>query len=500
MYLPQFHRTEENDKWWGEGFTDWVAAQNAKKMFANHYQPHVPLDENYYNLLEKDTMIWQSQLMKKYGIDGQCFYHYWFKNGKRILEKPAENLLRWKDVDIPFCFCWANETWAKSWSKFSNVNVWSGSKGVSKENDEERILLEQDYGNENDWEEHFFYLLQFFRDERYIKCDGKPVFLIYRSNLVPCLKEMTERIDVLAKENGFPGIYFICANADRNLPTNIDAVLLHSPQNVIRQFSSQFSADIKRLDYENCWNLILNEPVSDRKTYYEGFCGYDDSPRRGRKGIVVEGSTPTIFTNKMIDMLSKSDSLNNEFVFVNAWNEWGEGMHLEPDEKWGYAFLEGVKTAKTNFKAHQYVHSSLKQDDILRLRNDRDKFEKYLNVLSQWFHLENEGISIENWLKVRGYNRIVLHGYGIFARHLISKLEKTDIDIIAIADKQKERISCEIETILPNELPDSADAVIVTSFFYYNEICKNYVNVTMPVISFENIINEMIINEAESII
>lgn len=116
MYLPQFHRTLENDAWWGEGFTDWVSTKNVAPLFSGHVQPRIPLNSNYYDLTEKETMKWQAELMHQYGIDGMCIYHYWFKDGRKVLEKPAENLLKWKDIDMPFCFYWANESWARSWS------------------------------------------------------------------------------------------------------------------------------------------------------------------------------------------------------------------------------------------------------------------------------------------------------------------------------------------------------------------------------------------------
>ena len=137
MYLPQFHRVKENDAWWGEGYTEWTAVKNAKPLFEGHNQPRVPLHENYYNLLEKSTMEEQAELAQQYGVDGFCFYHYYFKDGRKILEKPAENLLNWTDIKLPFCFCWANETWARTWSNVGNKNSWNeqlevkGSKSES---------------------------------------------------------------------------------------------------------------------------------------------------------------------------------------------------------------------------------------------------------------------------------------------------------------------------------------------------------------------------------
>ena len=194
MYLPQFHRVLENDEWWGNGFTDWVSAKKAKPLYEGHYQPHVPLGENYYNLLNKDVMVWQAELMKKYGVDGMCIYHYWFKDGRKILEKPAENLLQWKEIEMPFCFCWANETWARSWAQIQGANSWADMyeqyAADGSDQSQKAILLEQQYGEKKDWKKHFDYLNMFFRDERYIKIDDKPIFDFYKTADISCLDEM----------------------------------------------------------------------------------------------------------------------------------------------------------------------------------------------------------------------------------------------------------------------------------------------------------------------
>lgn len=215
MYLPQFYRTKENDEWWGEGFTDWTTVRGAKPLFDGHIQPEVPLNENYYDLLDKETMRSQINLMQKHGIDGICIYHYWFKEGRQILEKPAENLLGWKDLNTQYCFCWANETWARTWSNFGDSNVWAAKYEKNRNYDDGGILLEQQYGNSKEWDKHFDYLLPFFKDERYIKYEDKPVFVIYRPKLIFCLEEMIELWNLLAKENGFSGVYFIFANCSQ---------------------------------------------------------------------------------------------------------------------------------------------------------------------------------------------------------------------------------------------------------------------------------------------
>ena len=176
LYLPQFHSIPENDKWWGNGYTEWTAVKNAKPLFANHYQPRIPLDNNYYDLSNNSgkTWFWQAELARKFGIYGFCIYHYWFE-GKQLLERPMEILRDHKEMDINYCICWANETWSRNWYA-----------------QERTVLLEQRYGDESAWIKHFEYLNTFFRDKRYIKIDNKPVINIYHSQEITCLKEMLE--------------------------------------------------------------------------------------------------------------------------------------------------------------------------------------------------------------------------------------------------------------------------------------------------------------------
>ena len=207
FYLPQFHNIPENDEWWGNGFTEWTNVKKAKPLYEGHMQPRVPLGGNYYNLLDDNVKIWQADLAKKYGVYGFCYYHYWF-NGKMLLEKPMEQMLANKEVDIPFCICWANEPWTKAWV-----------------GDERKLLIAQEYGQEEEWKQHFMYLLPFFKDERYITKDGKPLFVFYRPDIVPCMKEMIETWDKLAKENGLSGITFAFQSGDYDWNNSKEAKL-----------------------------------------------------------------------------------------------------------------------------------------------------------------------------------------------------------------------------------------------------------------------------------
>jgi hypothetical protein len=496
MYLPQFHRVHENDIWWGEGFTDWVSAKKAQSLFDGHIQPHIPLHENYYNLLDKRTMQWQADLMKSYGVDGMCIYHYWFEDGRQILEKPAENLLGWKDIDMPYCFYWANETWARSWSTFKKRNVWSELEETETGKDNDGILLKQNYGQEEDWNKHFEYLLPFFRDKRYLKKDGKPLFMIFRSSEIYCLREMVDFFNERAKAQGLPGIYFICANAGK-LPENVDAALVHEPQNIMRSLGiERFDNDVRKLDYEECWSRILQDEAVAKKTYFGGFVGYDDTPRRGIHGTVIADATPEKFKNNLIHLMAKNEACENDFLFLNAWNEWGEGMYLEPDERWGYQYLESINEAKSEYAVLKENGMDFEFGgnfpDNDKIKSNSIKFETYLNMLDAWMELRENGISLEKYFSNHGYTRIALYGYGIFARHLIRELRQSSVTIECLIDQQRDKIRCGVKTILPGDEPEDLDAIVVTAFHYFEEIRKQYVDKEVNVVSMENIIKEVI--------
>lgn len=495
MYLPQFHEVKENSTWWGEGFTDWVSASQALPLFEGHYQPHVPMGQNYYNLLNKDTFLWQARLMQQYGVDGVCMYHYWFKDGRKILEKPAENLLKWKDVQMPFCFCWANESWVRSWSGIKRGNVWSNLKEPVKKKGDMAILLEQKYGEQEQWKEHFGYLLPFFRDSRYIKVDGKPVFMIYKSQEIPCLEEMILYWKELALEAGLGGIYFIGSYSDSLVTSEMDAELIHEPCQSFREIIG-FRAENRffSIKYKDMWEHMLKVKPRGRKTYFGGFVGYDDTPRRGVEGAVIEDATPELFQYYLTELMAKNAAYNNDMVFLNAWNEWGEGMHLEPDEKFGTAFLEVISSAKKDYSKgmEKYIGNNVDDiSDMLRIRQESDKFEKYLNLLDSWMVLREKGIKLDKYLLQKDYRRVGVYGYGIFGRHFIEELKDSDVELAYIVDMQKDKLHVDVPVYHPTEeLPD-CDVMVVTSFFYLNDIRKVLKSDNFKLLSIENIINEI---------
>lgn len=352
FYLPQFHETPDNNKWWGNGYTEWTAVKKAVPYFKGHIQPHEPLNDNYYDLADESaaTWKWQSTLAVKYGIDGFVIYHYWFA-GRKVLEKPVEILLRHPEVDIKFSLCWDNNEWRRTW--FGN---------------KEEVLIPQNYGDQVVWEQHFEDLLPFFKDKRYIKIGNKPVFHIYATNKIPCLNEMVEYWNQLAKKNGFDGIYLVAGDYfNRKKSNTIDAYYNFEPNRI--QVQSRYSKYIvpvinikngirkwynrifhkSRLDIRNApilYKLLTCEKEKSAvKTFRGIWIKYDDTPRRQERGIYYRGCSAKRFGDTLYKLLKLSNREGSEFVYINAWNEWGEGAYLEPDKEGKYQYLEAVSEA-----------------------------------------------------------------------------------------------------------------------------------------------------------
>ena len=360
-YLPQYHQIPENDKWWGEGFTDWIAVKNATPLFDNHNEPRVPLNNNYYDLSDVEAIRWQAKLAKKYGIYGFGICHYWFSDEMNLLKTPSEIILENKDIDIHFMFIWDNFSWKRTWSKLSNgaayAPAFDGSPHIEDEK-ESGILAELKYGTKENWKNHFEYLLRFFKDERYIKVDNRPVFSFYQArNNFPIIKKMTEYWDELAKENGFAGI--LCLSKDILYPVKLEKRMKYSPFQMttphlflkykIKSRIFQKKNEIAVWNYDEVWHDVLFEAkVSAKDSYLCGFIDYDDSPRRGKKARIITGATPEKFEKYMNKLICLSKKQNKEFVFLMAWNEWGEGSYLEPDTNNGYKYLEAIRNIVRN--------------------------------------------------------------------------------------------------------------------------------------------------------
>ena len=496
MYLPQYHRVAENDKWWGEGFTEWTAVKAASPLFEGHKQPRIPLEDNYYNLLEKRTMEWQANLMKQYDIDGQCIYHYYFKDGKKILERPVENLLHWKDIDMPFCFCWANGSWARTWS-INGGNAWAEKfekkRGEEKDNS---ILLEQKYGREKEWKDHFEYLLPFFEDDRYIKLEGKPVFIFHQIDDIPCLHAMIDYWRDLSISNGFPGIYFIGASSI-NVQGGLDAILLNAPHMFWNVEKAEREGGISFLAYQETWNKIISEETLDKiKTYFGGVVNYDDSPRKERNAIIYKDFTIELFKQGMIDLYRKSIKLDNEFVFINAWNEWGEGMYLEPDTENGYAYLEAIKQAKKTAMDGNLVpeicsctNSEVSTEfdwkkSVLRNRKTASCFD-------YWMTLRQQGKSVCDYLLKYGIKTVAVYGMGRLGKHLLAELEQSEIEVKYIIDRKLEIHHPLFQIKSMNDELETVDAVVITPVWEFDQIYEELkVKINSRFFSIEELIKE----------
>lgn len=499
MYLPQFHRVKENDIWWGEGFTEWTAVKGGKPLFDEHYQPRVPQNRNYYDLLEKDTLLWQAALMKKYSVDGICMYHYWFKDGRKILEKPAENLLQWKDIDMPFCFCWANQTWARSWSLLSKKNTWVDDFEPKDDGTTDGILLEQRYGNEEQWKKHFEYLLPFFLDERYIRLEDKPLFLIYKTEDFPCLEEMLECWQEQAYSHGLKGLYVI-REASGVKKEGMAADICYQPGWSVEHMPKAYKYTrngVSLTEYDDVWNAILDEPVSGEK-YLEGIVGFDDTPRRGTNGGAMVHASPEKFSYYMTELLAKSAANGKDICFLNAWNEWGEGMYLEPDEKYGERYLEAIPYAKDHYlyRIEKYKdEGNAEQEKDLVLKSEQggriDKNVYYLQLMDQWMTLKEKGISITDRMVNAGFKKVAIYGYGVLGRHFLQEILNSKVAAEYIIDMQKEKLHTDLKVYLPSDDLPEVDAVIVSAAYYYDEI---YVNLRRKgiskVISLETILYE----------
>jgi hypothetical protein len=341
-YLPQFHPIPENDLWWGKGFTEWTNTAKAKPLFPGHYQPHVPADLGFYDLRVPETRIAQAEMARGYGIEGFCYYHYWFA-GKRLLERPFNEVLRTGEPDFPFCLCWANETWSGKWHGYP-----------------EKILIEQTYPGKGDEEEHFYTLLPAFADHRYIKVDDKPVFLVYKPDLLPNPKKMIDHWRELASKEGLKGLYLIgMANAALWTPEHhgFDAATTKKPLHPAAMGEMRYTRRLRRVPrqllrypldiylYRKILpHLIIPEAIKSN-IHPHVIPNWDNTPRCGLDGVVFHGSAPELFRAHVQATVRQilHKPLDHRLLFIKSWNEWAEGNHLEPDMRFGRAYLEALK-------------------------------------------------------------------------------------------------------------------------------------------------------------
>lgn len=342
LYLPQFHPIPENDEWWGKGFTEWTNVGRAKKLFPGHNQPRVPADLGYYDLRVPEVREAQAELACEAGIEGFAYWHYWFGEGRTLLERPFREVLKSGKPDYPFCLAWANHSWyEKTWD----------NKGT------DRLLIEQKYPGPEDYERHFLYVLDAFRDPRYILVEGKPVFFVYSPCDTPELNVFFETWRGLAVKHGLKGIYFIA--------------LVHTEQELERVKAFGYDA----LSFDPIWDFRFNNhsfrslfaaglhkllgipKIQSYKDYIAFFkehfplgkglipCvnpNYDHTPRSGKRAVTIVGDTPARF-EELLEYAVRPEVMGEQDILVlRSWNEWAEGNYLEPDMRIGHGYLDAL--------------------------------------------------------------------------------------------------------------------------------------------------------------
>ena len=368
LYLPQFHPIPENDKWWGPGFTEWTNVAKAKPLFRGHKQPRIPADLGFYDLRLPETREQQAKMAREAGIEGFCYYHYWFGNGRQLLERPFGEVVESGKPDFPFCLCWANHDWTN--------RTWT-NRSILKKDD---MMIGMEYSMA-DHEKHFMSLLPAFRDKRYITVDGKPLFMIYNAFAFPQVKEYIELWQQLARDNGLPGIYFVGGTQSTfSFRKNDDGKRVISMPNLkssaavfnevldmgfdaVNSFGKRRGEMLSEGRFQNMFRIALQRlgvPMNKKYDYPKTVRGFfapedswenvfptilpqwDRSPRVGSSDGVYVNATPENFRKHLLHAIDlvKDKDVEHRIVFMKSWNEWGEGNYVEPDLLNGHGFLD----------------------------------------------------------------------------------------------------------------------------------------------------------------
>ncbi len=356
FHLPQFHPIPENDEWWGKGFTEWTNVAKAKPLFPGHYQPHLPADLGFYDLRLPEARAAQAELAAEYGIHGFCYYHYWF-NGRQVLERPANEILKSGEPKFPFCLCWANENWTRRWDGTEN-----------------ELLLEQHYSEQDDLA-HIRALIPFFLDRRYIRVDGRPFFAVYLASKLPNPLRTTDVWRREAERAGLKGLFLVrvqsCGITGDGRDLGFDYPLEFQPHASVpypfRIFRSRWwrrhklgtGEDVFRnnlvCEYAGLVKCALAGPPPPYPQIPCVSPNWDNSPRKHKDALILHGSTPVLYERWLREIVMRQlakvphgadpGTGPESLVFINAWNEWAEGNHLEPDQRWGRAYLEATRRA-----------------------------------------------------------------------------------------------------------------------------------------------------------
>lgn len=367
FYLPQFHPIPENDRWWGKGFTEWTNVTKAKPLFEGHWQPRLPADLGFYDLRLPEVRNAQAMLAKKYGIEGFCYWHYWFA-GKRVIERPFHEVVKSGKPDFPFCIAWANQTWQGTWHGLSN----------------NKILIEQTYPGKRDDTEHFYSLLEAFNDKRYIEVNDKKLIFIFRPMEIPNPNAFIELWQNLAAKEGLNGLHFVGMHMPQNWRPQMHGFDAMIPDFLARYKYKKFMGDqleitpvnrLRRKLFRSMSKALqgfksLPEIVSYKK-YVNHFPEYphkqneypwiypnwDNTPRAEANGWLFEDSTPELFGDLCMKAFKETENKkpDEKIVIIKSWNEWAEGNYLEPDHRFGTAYLEQLRSRLHFYKNHPQI-------------------------------------------------------------------------------------------------------------------------------------------------
>lgn len=359
FYLPQYHPTPQNDKFWGKGFTEWTNVTKAKPLFKGHYQPKLPSDLGFYDLRLPIIREQQAQMAREAGVEGFMYWHYWFGNGVMTLQDIFEDVLKSGKPDFPFCLGWANHEWSNK--------TWTKGKAFQKDT----VIFDMKYPGEKDWIAHFNYCLPAFKDKRYITVDGKPLFYLWQAFRMPDLKEFIACWQKMAKENGLSGIHFVALwwsdseftkeSFDRYNDVGIEAInpayLTYAEDRALgsklrKKIRGLFNrvtlgnfGSIKKFDYKNIIPYLTKEIDKEDIVYPTILSGYDRTARSGAKATIYYNYTPELFSKHIKQIIDsvQDKPFEHRIVFLKSWNEWAEGNYVEPDQKYGHGYLDALR-------------------------------------------------------------------------------------------------------------------------------------------------------------
>ncbi|WP_300597091.1 glycoside hydrolase family 99-like domain-containing protein [Niabella sp.] len=351
FYLPQYHPIPENDQWWGKGFTEWTNVTKATPLFKGHRQPVFPADLGYYDLRVPEVREAQAEMAKQHGVHGFIYYHYWFGNGKQLLERPLNEVVASGTPDFPFCICWANQTWS---------GIWHGAP--------DRILIKQEYPGDEDIALHFDYLTKLFSDPRYIKIDGRPLLMIFDGLGLPDSKAYTDKLRAEAVRRGFEGLYIMASNintdkwdfAQAGFDGKVSYAYHKEQYRLIKKSRRRIHKKLHRFFYRIFWDrryrgvTCIDQEALVKAIRFEECKGdiypmvmpnWDNTPRSGKNGVVIANTSPQLFETQVLRAIDyiNSREMSDRFVILKSWNEWAEGNYVEPDTLHGYAYLNVLK-------------------------------------------------------------------------------------------------------------------------------------------------------------